>query len=77
LFVSGEQLVGFIANDPKERSDWAPGQLKLIYGVDSGAGVYLMGNKTPIPARFEVNRFGHLEVTLFVGDETFSFARAQ
>lgn len=76
-FVSGEQLVAFIANDRWDRPGWAPGQLKFIYGVNSGSGVYLMGNKAPMPATFKVNRFGHLEVSLIGGGETFSFARVQ
>lgn len=76
LFVSGEQVVAFIADDPKDRPGWSPGQLKFIYGLNSGVGIYLMGNKTPMPATFEVNKFGHLEVSLIVGGNSFSFAQA-
>jgi len=75
LYRSGQQLVAFIANEPKDRDSWGKGQLKFIYGVDSGVGVYLMGNKTPMPAQFALNKFGHLEVTLITSQETFSFAR--
>jgi hypothetical protein len=66
LYRSGEQLVAFVAEDPKgkERSNWHQGQLKFIYGVDSGVGIYLMGNKTPMPANFNLNKFGHLEEPL-------------
>ena len=75
LFRSGEQMVAFIAEPPKERDVWYKGQLKFMYGVDSGAGIYLMGDKTPMPAKFNVNKFGHLEVTLVTAKESFSFAR--
>jgi len=75
LFRSGEQMVAFIAEPPKERDVWDKGQLKFMYGVDSGAGIYLMGDKTPMPAKFNVNKFGHLEVTLVTAKESFSFAR--
>ena len=75
LFQSGQQIVAFIVNKPKNKKVWNVGQLKMIYGVDSGVGVYLMGDKTPMPAKFKINKFGHLEVTLLAQDDTFSFAR--
>lgn len=75
LYRSGQQLVAFLVNEPKNRDILGKGRLKLIYGVDSGVGVYLMGNKTPMPARFKLNKFGHLEVTLVMSQEMFSFAR--
>ncbi|WP_459199263.1 hypothetical protein ACQVRX_01545 [Ralstonia pseudosolanacearum] len=77
VYQSGQQLVGFVAEQPttKERADWKPGQLKLVFGAASGAGVYLMGNKTPYPAQFAVNKFGHLEVKLVGTKNTFSFSR--
>ncbi len=43
-------MVAFIAEEPKARSIWSKGQLKFIYGVNRGVGIYLMGNKTPMPA---------------------------
>ena len=75
LYRSGQQLVAFIAGEPKDLDSWGKGQLKFIYGVDSGVGIYLMGNKTPMPAQFALNKFGHLEVMLIASKETFSFAR--
>jgi hypothetical protein len=75
LYRSGDQLVAFIAEEPKDRTTWSKGQLKFIYGVDTGVGVYLMGNKTPMPAKFKLNKFGHLEVMLIASKVSFSFAR--
>lgn len=75
LFRSGQQYVAFISGDSKEREAWNRGDLKFIYGVDSGVGIYLMGDKTPMPAQFRVNKFGHFEVTLIPTKETMSFAR--
>jgi hypothetical protein len=75
IYRSGQQIVGFVVSAPKERQDWRQGQLKFIYGFDSGVGVYLMGNKTPMPAKFGLNKFGHLEVSLLTANVTFSFAR--
>jgi hypothetical protein len=75
VYRSGHQLVGFISGSPKERQDWNAGQLKFIYGVESGVGVFLMANKTPMPAQFSLNKFGHFEVKLISSKETFSFAR--
>jgi len=75
LYRSGQQYVAFISGDPKERAAWQQRELKFIYGADSGVGIYLMGDKTPMPAQFKLNKFGHLEVTLIAIKETFSFAR--
>lgn len=75
LYRSGQQYVAFISGEPKERAAWRQGELKFIYGVDSGVGIYLMGEKTPMPAQFKINKFGHLEVMLITSKETFSFAR--
>lgn len=75
LYRSGQQYVAFISGEPKDRGNWRSGQLKFIYGVDSGIGVYLMGNKTPMPAKFTTNKFGHFEVTLIATATTFSFKR--
>lgn len=75
IYRSGQQLVAFIGGKAKDRDKWSEGQLKFIYGIDSGVGIYLKGNKTPMPAQFALNKFGHLEVTLITSKEMFSFAR--
>lgn len=75
LYRSDDQMVAFVVNRSKKRDKWTDGQLKFVYGADSGMGVYLMGDKTPMPARFALNKFGHLEVTIIASKETFSFAR--
>lgn len=75
LYRSGQQIVAFIVSVPREPKEWVRDQLKFIYGIESGVGVYLMENKTPMPAQFNLNKFGHLEVKLIPSEETFSFAR--
>jgi hypothetical protein len=45
------------------------------YSYETGIGVYLLGDRTPVPAKFRLNKFGHLEVSLVTSGETFSFAR--
>ncbi len=75
LFLSGSQIVGFIGNVKKDLPDWKPGQLKMIFNPETGTGIYLMGNKTPMPANIALNKFGHLEFKLILSKERFSFAR--
>lgn len=75
LFQSGNQIVAFIKGTPKELEVWKDKQLKFVYGLDSKVGIYLMGNKTPMPSSFEINKFGHLEIRLLTNGEKFSFAR--
>lgn len=75
LYRSGQQYVAFYIDSPKKQKGWRKGELKFIYGVDSGVGIYLMADKTPIPAKFNINKFGHLEITLLTNNEIFSFAK--
>lgn len=78
VYRSGSQIVAFTvgeSTDKEIRKFWGSGELKFIVGVDSGVGVYIMGNKTPMPARFKVNKFGHLEAYMILTQQTFSFAR--
>jgi len=75
IIKSGEQLVAFIRAVFNGRKSWSKDQLKMFFGTESGVGVYLRGDKTPIPSKFKVNKFGHLEVKLLTNGETFSFAK--
>ena len=75
IYQSGEQLVGFVAEVINGDRFWSLNQLKMIFGTNSNVGVYLMGNKAPVPSGFVINKFGHLEVKLFDNFDTFSFAR--
>lgn len=75
LFKSDEQLVAFVLESPKDIEGWDKGQLKFIFNEKSSVGIYLMGDKTPMPAKFNLNKFGHLEVVLILAEESFSFAR--
>jgi hypothetical protein len=75
VYQSGDQVVAFVDKVLEGDKSWSPGQLKLLFGKDSYVGIYLMGNKTPMPARIHVNKFGHLEVELLTNSEKFSFAK--
>ena len=75
IYQSGGQMVAFVDEALKGNKSWSPGQLKMIFGKDSGVGIYLMGNKTPMPSKFHVNKFGHLEIELLTNSEKFSFAK--
>lgn len=75
LFLSGSQIVGFITKIHKDVPEWKPNQLKMIFNPEVGTGIYLMGNKTPMPATISLNKFGHLEVKLILDKTRFSFAR--
>lgn len=69
------KVFAFAVSAAKDRGEWSKGQLKFVFDLDSKKGIYLMGNKTPMPATFELNRFGFLEVRLLGVDQAFSFAK--
>lgn len=75
LYQSGKQIVGFFATSPKDKDKGRIDDLKLIFNPETGAGVYLMADRTPQPAQFKVNKFRNLEVSITSLNESFSFAR--
>ncbi len=78
LFLSGNQIVGFLTKKPIDKDSqthWDSGDIKLLFNPEKGVGIYLMGDKTPMPSKIKVNKFGHLEVDLILVDEKFSFAK--
>lgn len=75
IIQSGEQMIAFIRAVLDGDKSWSKDQLKMVFGIDSGVGIYLMGNKTPMPSKFSVNKFGFLEVQLLSNAEVFSFAK--
>ncbi|OHB57670.1 MAG: hypothetical protein A2173_04620 [Planctomycetes bacterium RBG_13_44_8b] len=75
IYQSGKQMVAFLNSEPKDRAMWKINEFKMIFDQESGIGVYLMENKTPMPAIIMLNKFGHLEVDLFTQNLTSSFAR--
>ena len=64
IIQSGEQMVAFIRIVLGGQKSWTKEQHKMIFGAESGIGIYLMGNKQPQPAKFMLNKFGFLEVQL-------------
>mgnify|MGYP005988332949 CR=1 FL=1 len=78
VFQSGQQIVAFINNvkATDDRQDfWKQNNLKFIFGVETKKGIYLMGDKTPIPSNFKVNKFGFLEIELITDGSKFSFEK--
>lgn len=75
IIQSGEQMVAFIKTVIGGDKSWSKDQLKMVFGTESGVGIYLMGNKMPIPSKFSINKFGFLEVQLLSNAEVFSFAK--
>ena len=59
------------------RENWKIDDVKFVYDVASGVGIYLMGSKAPMPADFALNKFGHLEVKLSPSGEIFAFERVR
>jgi hypothetical protein len=75
IIQSGDQMVAFIKTVIDGDKSWVSDQLKMVFGTESGMGIYLMGNKAPTPSEFSLNKFGFLEVNLLTNSESFSFAK--
>ena len=75
IYNSNDKCVAVIDKVTGKVKGWGEGDVKFLFKPNSGQGVYLMGDRTPQPAKFLINKFGHLEATLYLGDETFSFSR--
>ena len=83
IVTSNGRQVAFLTQKPNStepyeqgtQNTWNPDDLKFLFSADSKVGVYLMGDRAPIPAGFEINRFGHLEVTFFTNQRKLSFEK--
>ncbi len=75
IYKSGTQMVAFFDHSPRGKEKGQVGDLKMLFNPETGAGIYIMADKTPQPAQIKVNKFGNLEVDLLSQNETFSFAR--
>jgi hypothetical protein len=47
----------------------------MIFNPETGAGVYMMADRTPQPAEIKLNKFGNLQVDVTSLNESVSFAR--
>ena len=75
VYQSDNKMVAFIDKVLGGDNSWESGQLKMIFDQKSGEGIYLMGNKAPMPFNVSINKFGHLVVKLAISDVVFSFAK--
>ncbi len=77
VYRSEGDIVGVIRDvlDGSLKKTWQRDEMKFLFGASGGNGVYLMADRTPMPARVSLNKFGFLEIELIVSGEKFSFAR--
>lgn len=75
IYLSGSQLVGFVTKLKEDRPEWKIGDLKMIFNPDTGAGIFLWGDKTPRPSTITLNKFGHLDVKIIDINQRLSFGR--
>ncbi len=76
IYKSDNNIVGFIKE--AKQDGWQINALKFIFSQDTGDGIYMMGNKTPVTAQFSINKFGFLEIKLGLKyDRTITFARME
>jgi len=75
LYKSGTQMVAFFDSTPKGKERGQLDDIKLLFNPQTGAGVYMMADRTPQPAQIKVNKFGNLQVDITSLAESISFAR--
>ncbi len=75
VYQSGGQMAAFFDSHPKGKETGHVDDLKMLFNPETGAGIYLMPDRTPQPAQIKLNKFGNLEVNIASQNETFSFAR--
>ena len=76
IYKSDNDFVGIIQEvkngDGRER--WKKGDLKFRFNSKTGLGLYLMGDKAPMPSTIKLDDFGYLQVQLYF-DNKFAFER--
>ena len=75
IYKSGAQMVAFYNSSPRGKDKGQVDDLKMLFNPETGAGIYIMADKTPQPAQIKLNKFGHLEVTITSQNDSYSFAR--
>lgn len=75
LYKSGDQMVAFFDSVPKGTEQGQLDDIKLLFNPQTGAGIYMMADRTPQPAQIKVNKFGNLQVDITSLSESVSFAR--
>lgn len=75
IYKSGTQMVAVFDSAPKGKENGHLDDLKMLFNPETGAGVYLMADRTPQPAQIKVNKFGNLQVDITSLNESVSFAR--
>ncbi|ADE12232.1 hypothetical protein [Sideroxydans lithotrophicus] len=78
LYRSGAQMVAFFDSTPrggKAKETGQVGDIKMIFNPETGAGIYMMADRTPQPAEIKLNKFGNLQVDVTSLNESVSFAR--
>ena len=76
VFQSGENMVGFYKKSVKDKPPFINlGDIKFIYGVKTGKGIYLMRTRKPVPATFKIDTFEQLTVDLEFFDFSVAFSK--
>lgn len=75
IYKSGTQMVAFFDSISKGKDKGHIDDLKMLFNPETGAGIYIMADRTPQPAQIKVNKFGHLEIVITSQNDSFSFAR--
>jgi uncharacterized protein YceK len=75
IYKSGTQMVAFFDSNPKGKESGHLDDIKMLFNPETGAGVYLMADRTPQPAQIKVNKFGNLQIDITSLNESVSFAR--
>lgn len=75
IYKAGAQMVAFFDSFPKGKEKGQIDDIKMLFNPETGAGIYIMADRTPQPAQIKVNKFGHLQVDITSQNETYSFAR--
>ena len=77
-YASGGLVVGVLEKLFEAQSQgWESAQVKFVFDPGSGRGVYVMTDRTPMPSKFSINRFGHLTVELGGGLKGLAFERSE
>ncbi|OIR04247.1 hypothetical protein GALL_137290 [mine drainage metagenome] len=75
MYKSGVHMVAFFNSIPKGKEKGQQDDIKMLFNPETGAGIYMMADRTPQPAQIKINKFGNLQVDIASQNETYSFAR--
>lgn len=75
FYQSDARIIAVIGDALVVNRDWKRGDVKFLFDLTTEKGLYLMGDRTPVEAKFSIDSAGKLTVNVLSNSDLFSFGK--